>query len=200
MKKLGQILVESKLIDEIQLEAALAYQKKYGGRLGNAVAELNFAHEFEIARAISQHIKIPYVNIFTEDFSDEEMKKVDESLIRKYDFIPLRKVGHALQIAMSDPTDLDVIADIQFALGCTVKPMLALESEIKAFIRQYYSGTLAARKSVQKNAATEFELIRQDGIWEGKSQDRTQKVIKALILTLVEKGLLTSEEAVNILG
>ena len=39
---------------------------------------------------------------------------------------------------MSDPYNFDVIADIQFALGCTIKPLLALESEITAFIRQYY--------------------------------------------------------------
>jgi hypothetical protein len=61
MPKLGEILIGSKLINEKQLEAALEYQKKRGGKLGNTITELYFVKEVDIARAISQHIKVPYV-------------------------------------------------------------------------------------------------------------------------------------------
>lgn len=197
MPKLGEILIGSKLINEKQLEAALEYQKKRGGKLGNTITELYFVKEVDIARAISQHIKVPYVNIFSEDFSDEELKKVKESIIRKYGVIPVRKVGHILEVAMSDPSDLDIIADVQFAIGCNIKPLLSLESEIEAFIRQYYSDTLVHRKSAKLAFPEEVELVQQKSTWENTPQVQAKKNINDLVTLLVKKGVLTIEEAVN---
>ena len=197
MPKLGEILIGSKLINEKQLEAALEYQKKRGGKLGNTITELYFVKEVDIARAISQHIKVPYVNIFSEDFSDEELKKVKESIIRKYGVIPVRKVGHILEVAMSDPSDLDIIADVQFALGCNIKPLLSLGSEIEAFIRQYYSDTLVHRKSAKLDFPEEAELVQQKSTWENTPQVQSNNKIKDLVSLLVKKGVLTIEEAAS---
>jgi len=197
MPKLGEILIGSKLINEKQLEAALEYQKKRGGKLGNTITELYFVKEIDIARAISQHIKVPYVNIFSEDFSDEELKKVKESIVRKYGVIPVRKVGHILEVAMSDPSDLDIIADVQFAIGCNIKPLLSLESEIEAFIRQYYSDTLVHRKSAKLAFPEEVELVQQKSTWENTPQFQAKKNIKDLVSLLVKKGVLTIEEAAS---
>lgn len=199
MTKLGEILIGSKLIDEKQLEKAIAYQRECGCKLGQAIADLNFAEEFEIAMAISQQIGVPYINIFSENFSDVELKKVDELLVRKYNIIPIRKVGNALEVAMSDPYNLDVIADIQFALGCNIKPLLALESEIKAFIRQYYDGTLVHRKSTTRTFPDKFEVISQQSIGENESKYQAPNKIKMLAVLLVEKGVITSEEAAKII-
>jgi type II secretory ATPase GspE/PulE/Tfp pilus assembly ATPase PilB-like protein len=197
MQKLGEILIGSKLINEKQLEAALEYQKKRGGKLGNTITELYFVKEIDIARAISQHIKVPYVNIFSEDFSDEELKKVNESIVRKYGVIPVRKAGHILEVAMSDPSDLDIIADVQFALGCTIKPLLSLGSEIEAFIRQYYSDTLVHRKSAKLVFPEEVELVQQRSTWENTPQFQAKNKIKDLVTLLVKKGVLIIEEAVH---
>ncbi len=197
MPKLGEILIGSKLINEKQLEAALEYQNKRGGKLGNTITELYFVKEVDIARAISQHIKVPYVNIFSEDFSDEELKKVKESIVRKYGIIPVRKVGHILEVAMSDPSDLDIIADVQFAIGCNIKPLLSLESEIEAFIRQYYSDTLVHRKSAKLAFPEEVELVQQKGTWENTPQFQSKNKIKDLVALLVKKGVLTIEEAIS---
>jgi len=197
MPKLGEILIGSKLINEKQLEAALEYQKKRGGKLGNTITELYFVKEIDIARAISQHIKVPYVNIFSEDFSDEELKKVKESIVRKYGVIPVRKVGHILEVAMSDPSDLDIIADVQFAIGCNIKPLLSLESEIEAFIRQYYSDTLVHRKSAKLAFPEEVELVQQKSTWENTPQFQSKNKIKDLVSLLVKKGVLTIEEAAS---
>ena len=199
MPKLGEILIGSKLIDEKQLEQAIAYQRKCGCKLGQAIADLNFAEEFEIALAISQQIKVPYINIFSENLSDVELKKVEESLVRKYNIIPIRKAGNTLEVAMSDPYNLDVIADIQFALGCTIKPLLALESEITAFIRQYYNGNLVHRKSTARTLSDKLELISQKSIGENESKYQALSKIKMLADLLVKKGVLTSDEAAKII-
>ncbi len=199
MKKLGEILVESKLINEIQLEEALAHQKNTGGKLGHIITELFFVDEVGIARAISQHIKVPYTDIFSEDFSDEELKKVKESIIRKFEAIPVRKVGNVLEVAMSYPSNLDVVTDMEFALGCKIKPLLSLESEIQAFIRQYYSGTLVHRRSARLDVPEEPTLIQQESIWDKATPaPQVEAKIKKLVTLLVKKGILTSKEAASI--
>lgn len=205
MAKLGETLVNSKLIDEDQFNKALEYSRMHGCKLGHAIAELNFATELDIALAISEQIKIPYINIFSQDFSDAEVKKAGEKLIRKLKAIPIKRTKNTLEVAMSDPLDLDVISEIQFALGCKVKPLLALESEIDAFIRQYYSGGVIARDNAN---LAKFELVKQRSVGEkvakqldqqGTGEDAAKQQIpqsvKELVFLLMKKGVLSVEEA-----
>jgi type IV pilus assembly protein PilB len=199
MKKLGEILIESKLIDAYQLETALSYQQKCGCKLGQAIADLNFAKELDVALAVAQHINVPYINIFSENFSDEELKNVDESLVRKYDIIPVRRVGNTLEVAMPYPSNLNLIDDIQLALGRNIKPLLALESEIKAFIRQYYTGTLVHRKYTTRTSPDKLEVVSQQSIGENESKYQALRKIKMLAVLLAEKGVLTSEETAKII-
>jgi len=44
-KKLGEMLIEADLIDEVQLKAALAHQKEWGGRVGSILVNSGFVKE-----------------------------------------------------------------------------------------------------------------------------------------------------------
>ncbi len=60
MKKLGTILEEAGVIDEIQLVRALSHKRKWRCRLGKSLIELGFVTEDVIAKSVSQQLGIPY--------------------------------------------------------------------------------------------------------------------------------------------
>ncbi|MDP1716582.1 MAG: MSHA biogenesis protein MshE, partial [Burkholderiales bacterium] len=54
--RLGEILVQQKLLTEEQLALALADQKKSGRRLGRVVIEQGYATEQQISEALSRQL------------------------------------------------------------------------------------------------------------------------------------------------
>ena len=60
-KKLGDLLREAGVIDEVQLSAALGQQRQWGGRLGSILVQMNLVGEAELMEAISRQLALPSV-------------------------------------------------------------------------------------------------------------------------------------------
>lgn len=60
--KLGELLVQEKVITPHQLEEALKYQVIFGGKLGTNLIELDFVKEDDIAKTLSKMLRVPLVN------------------------------------------------------------------------------------------------------------------------------------------
>ena len=214
IRKLGDLLKEEGIIDDFQLEAALSHQRNWGGKLGAIVVELEFAREEDIARVISEKLKIPYVNLFEPELPQESVKMLKAEIVKKYNVIPVRREGNSLVLAMSDPMDIETMDNIRFITGLSIKPMLAMASEVKDAIRKYYDGEdvvrtskISFRESARKSQKLEIvrevpddakmiDLQQQQPDSHMVRQDiATQKIlIDALTTLLIEKQFFTREE------
>ena len=190
-KKLGEVLIESGLIDDLQLEAALSRQKTWGRKLGHCLIELGFVNEDELAEAISKYIRIPYVNLFDPPLVDKQINLLTPDLVRKYEVVPTSFRGNTLYVAMADPFDLDTISELQFITNLNISPVLALESEIKDAIRKYYDHEVVDRKPTKKSNAGYLEIIHQRGLSD--SQQEKDVRLDALIDLLIDQGVITRE-------
>ncbi len=219
-KKLGDVLKEAGLIDESQLQAALTHQRNWGGKIGAILVELGFVKETDLAKAISETLRIPYVNLFEPEIPEGIVKLIKPDIAKKYNIMPAKKEGGSLWVAMADPMDIKSIDEIRFVTGLTIKPALAMASEISDAIRKYYdhepvthrdsSELLEKIKSSFKGK--DMEIIRESGDmksgveWKPPAQpeqparqepaplltDRLR--LDALISLLIEKGLITRDE------
>ena len=61
--RIGNLLVQEKLISQEQLELALEQQKRSGRKLGRVLIESGFATEEAISGALAMQLKIPYLNL-----------------------------------------------------------------------------------------------------------------------------------------
>jgi MSHA biogenesis protein MshE len=61
--RLGELLVQQKLISEDQLRQALEEQKKSGRKLGRVLIDGKFVTEEGIALALSSQLRLPYVDL-----------------------------------------------------------------------------------------------------------------------------------------
>jgi type IV pilus assembly protein PilB len=120
IKKLGDLLKEEGIIDDFQLEAALSHQRNWGGKLGGIIVELEFAREEDIARVISEKLKIPYMNLFEPELPQDTLKLLKTDIVKKYSVIPVKKEGNTLVLAMSDPMDIETMDNIRFITGLSI--------------------------------------------------------------------------------
>jgi type IV pilus assembly protein PilB len=136
--RLGEILLQSKIITPEQLKEALEIQRREGGRLGQHLMKLGYVNEEQITQILSSQYGIPAVNLSKLEINPEITNLVPADVCQKYMVIPIQRVGATLTIAMVDPTNVFALDDIKFMTGLNVEPAVATEDGIKRAIEKYY--------------------------------------------------------------
>jgi type IV pilus assembly protein PilB len=141
--RIGELLVEAKLITREQLELGLAAQQKTGRKLGQTLIELGIVSETQLTQALSQQLSVPWVSLYHIDFSRELLNLVPQELAERYCLVPVfvrrvRKQGETLYVAMDDPTHEAALAAVMQSSSLPVRPMIASPSDIRSAIRVYY--------------------------------------------------------------
>jgi MSHA biogenesis protein MshE len=138
--RLGDLLVEKKLISESQLQAALADQKKSGRKLGRVLIDNGYVDEEAMVRMLSTQIGIPYVDLSTFELSPQLVQNLPETDARRYRALVLKETAGGLLVAMADPTDIFNYDALVKVLKQPVELAAVKESELLACIDRMYSG------------------------------------------------------------
>jgi type IV pilus assembly protein PilB len=141
-KRLGELLTDAGVLDPTQLQAALAEQKKWGGKLGRTLVEMGFVDEDSMVRALSRQLKLPVVDLDTVNLPATVTQILTVDLCERYGVFPLGVDVRAkqLQLATSDPTNVEALNDIVFKTGMKVQTAVATGSSIDRAIRRMYYG------------------------------------------------------------
>ncbi|MFH1549596.1 MAG: ATPase, T2SS/T4P/T4SS family [Planctomycetota bacterium] len=137
-KLLGKILIDKEVIDEDKLKQALLHQQENGGKLGEALVELDHATEEEVTRALAEQYNIPYVDLNQAEITEEIINLVPERVALEYNVLPINKNGRRLTVVMSDPLDLFAMDNLRFILNMDIDCVLAPKSQLADAIDQYY--------------------------------------------------------------
>ena len=152
--RLGDLMVKEKLIAPEQLAQALEHQKKNGGRLGSCLIKLGFVTDEDVTTFLSRQYGVPSINLAYFEVDTEVTKLVPEDTARRYEVVPLSRVGSSLTIAMVDPTNVFAMDDIKFMTGFNVEPVVASEGSIREAIERFYA---AQQTSALEDVMKEFE-------------------------------------------
>ncbi len=140
-QKLGDLLVEAGFVDEMQLRSALGHQKRWGGKLGKALVDLGFIEEDVMIKFLAEQFKMNAVNLARSRIAPQTFQMVPEDVARRHRVVPVVARGtgskKTVVLAMSDPTNLGVIDEIQFLIGAKVEPVLATDSAISRVLASY---------------------------------------------------------------
>lgn len=165
-KKLGELLIEAKIISAQQLQVALTHQKQWGGRLGHAMMDKGFLTEDVLAKFLSLQLNFPSVTLSKLKISMDVLQRVPRDMQEKRSVVPIAilKEGkrESLILAMCDPTDMAALDEIGFATGLKVKPVIATESAIKKFLSAGTQGTSYRADSISR-VVDPAERVRVSG-------------------------------------
>ena len=158
--RLLELLVKEGLLSADQAQKATADQRRTGERLASVLTRLGLLKEDDLLDFLSRKYGIPIINLGRVEVEPEILKLVRREIIQKYQVFPVRKVGNTLTLALSDPTVVLAIDDVQFATGLHVIPVLAGESAIRQAIeRSYDTGVDDLKKLIdQETAGAEANL------------------------------------------
>ena len=146
-KKLGEFLVERKVITADQLEKSLIVQQGKGGLLGEILVDLGFCNEEAIAQVLTVQYGFPFLPLSNYEIDTEVLKTVPENVARQFVLIPIDRVGNTLTVAMSNPLNHQAIEDLEMVTGCDILVFVSTTTEIRKAIDHYYK-----KDSVKKGA------------------------------------------------
>ncbi|MDH3354240.1 MAG: GspE/PulE family protein [Chromatiales bacterium] len=128
--RIGDLLVENKIISENQLMSALAEQKKSGHKLGRALMELGYVTEEQMLDFLSRQLQIPYIDLKHYKYDTETVKKIPETLSRRYRAIALVEESNAFRIGMADPTDIFAFDELSKLFNKPLRLAVLRESDL----------------------------------------------------------------------
>jgi len=131
-RPLGQILLESQILDRNQLEMALDKHWSTGQKIGQSIIDLGYASSGDIVRALESQLNIPHYDIRSLDKNnklEECAKNIPERLIKERRVIPIDQEKDVISVVMLNPKDIEALNEIRSFTGCNVAPFFVLEGE-----------------------------------------------------------------------
>ena len=194
-RRLGDLLVADGLLSAEQLKKALAEQKGSPEKIGSVLVRLNFVNEDQLIGFLSRQYGVPSITLAQLDIDSDVLKLVPNPIARKYEVIPVRKMGNSLALAMADPTNVFALDDISFMTNLQVLPLVASQTAIKKAIDRNYESKTEAISSVLSDMQTDLGNVEvvEDGeegakvdVFELKESADEAPVVKLVNMVLVD--------------
>ena len=99
-QRLGDLLVKEKIITPEQLEQATKAQKEQNSRLGSALVKLGFLTDEDVTNFLSRQYGVPAINLSYFEIDPAVVKLIPFETAKRYQILPLSRVGASLTIAM----------------------------------------------------------------------------------------------------
>ena len=139
-KLLGEILIEQGFINEEQLDKGLTVYKERNTDtpIGRILIELGLVKEEDVLGAVTTQYRIPYIPLDRYNINPDAIDMVPANVALKYLFMPIDKIGPNLVIAMSDPLNYGLLAEIESIVKCNVQTVISTAAVIMKTIDEYY--------------------------------------------------------------
>ena len=183
--RIGDMLLESNVITEEQLAAALEEQKSKGIKIGDALVSLKYVTQETINDLLCQQLNIDFVDLRKIEIDDSVARMVGEKVVRKYMVVPFAlddRQANVIKVAMEDPMNIMAVDDIGIITGMTVQPYLASHAQIASLIDRLYGKS-------QANAIAEQFIKEQSGYTTEEDDDdakRQENVDNSPVVLLVK--------------
>lgn len=197
---IGQLLVESGYITDVQLNDALVKQKTdfVGEKIGEILLKLGYVSETQVVHALSARLKVPYIDLVTSKIDIDAVKKIPEEVARKNTVIAYKAQGGRLYVATNDPVNFYIFEELKITSGMEIIPMLATKSAIvDAIDRAYSQNTVSDMMNDINKEYDANEALMQAELDNSEERIDNAPVVK-LVNTLVENAFRKNASDIHI--
>ncbi|MDD4953776.1 MAG: ATPase, T2SS/T4P/T4SS family [Candidatus Omnitrophica bacterium] len=193
---LTEILIHNHLITQEQLDQALEVQKQKGGRLSDIIVNLKFIQESEFISTISQGLGLPLMDLKRFKIDYEIVKIIPIDVARKYQIIPVSKMGDTITLAMADPLNIFAIDHVNALTGYKINPIISSGQDIAQAIELAYPDATGGIISdlLKEITVSSIELIKEEA--ENMPSDQELDRISRQTPTITVTNMIL-EAAVN---
>ena len=135
-KHLGEILLKAGVLDKQAIIDSIKTGKATGKRLGQVLLEKKLIDEETLTKALAKQFGLKYVNLDQVQVPPGYANMIPQDLIKRHKIIPFKLEDKRLQLIIGDPLDLDMMDAVRLRTGAEVECHLASASRIQAHLDQ----------------------------------------------------------------
>ncbi len=139
--RLGNLLLQQRLISQEQLDYALEQQKHVELRLGRILVNNAFVTEENISEALAKQQGIPYIDLKNFRLNPNLVRLLPENQARQFQAIVLEENNGMLLVGMADPTDTKAADEIACIVKSGIDVAAVTEGQLLKSIDRGYSRT-----------------------------------------------------------
>ena len=192
LKRIGELLVEKGLISREQLDEALREQTATGKKLGQVLIDLKLITEDELTDVISTRLGIPKITLDSLVIDPSVVDLVPLSVAKKHQLIPIFRVAGALTVAMVNPLDFIALDELKYITNLKINRVVATSRTVKEAIDQYYSvkdsmAEVISNIGDEEIGAVDLELAEKEAEAAAASEAPMIKLVNLLIIQAVKE-------------
>ena len=193
LNSLSRRLIKEGLFDEHEALSAQFDAKQKNTPYIHYLSSTRQIESDLLAYLIAEEFGLPYLDLDAFDSRYLPKKLVDEQLLRKHQALPLLLKENTLNLALSNPTNLIAIDEIQFQTGLVINPVIVSEEKLHRVLERSLETDISALGDLDniELAALELDNIQDDEklVIESSHEDAPiVKFVNKILLDAVRLG------------
>lgn len=195
-KRIGDILLEFKIVEPEQLAEAVAEQGKTGERLGSVLIRKGYVTVEDFEHLLSRQQAVPSINLQKYCPPAEVVSLVPEKFMKRNFLVPVELHDKTLTVAMANPHDYRVVDELRFMTGLRVAPVVSSMYGIKRKIRDLFPTTTKWEEALDIKVQRDLEILtlqvkgREENleeVLESASGAPIVKIVNSVVLAALDK-------------
>jgi type II secretory ATPase GspE/PulE/Tfp pilus assembly ATPase PilB-like protein len=124
-----------------------------------AITDAEHRAEIDHARRLAERYRLEFVDMETFRIDQELFRSIPADLMLRYGFVPIRRVGRALEIVVSDPSDLPMIDELGVLLATPIKTAVGPKSAIESILKKSESSQRVLEEATE---SFQMQLLKEE--------------------------------------
>ncbi|MBQ6492456.1 MAG: Flp pilus assembly complex ATPase component TadA [Erysipelotrichaceae bacterium] len=194
VKRLGEILVDSGVLTDEDIEKALAMQKGTNRRLGEVLIDEKFISESDMIEALRMQLGIEFIDLTKAKIDSSLTALVPKTVAKQYRVVPVKLVGDRLYIAMDDPLNFRAVEAVKETSHKRVVVMIAYREAIDRALAVLYENE-GAHAAIQEMSEDQGLVSIEERTNEA---DNSSAPTVKLVNSILERGIIEKASDVHI--
>lgn len=188
-KNIGDILVQSGLLDAEQLNVALNRKRAEPSRpIGQILIDLALVSEDVVQRALAYKLGVPFVRLDAFDIDPEAIKLIPAATASRLRVLPLMFHDRRLVVALDNPSDAEALNILNFLADYPVKYTLAPKSDLDREIDRFY-GAVESEEAAEELEMEMVETPRDQPNWQAIEKLGREKPVIRFVNSVIREAI-----------
>ena len=138
---LGQMVVDAGILTSEEVTNAQETGWRERLPLGRVLVKEGMVLSKDLATLTALHLGLAMVDLRSEKIDPASVRVIPEDVAHRYLVLPISRTKDRLTVAMTDPTDLQVLQDLASRTGYSIDPVITTEEDLQEHIDRAYRMT-----------------------------------------------------------
>jgi len=179
--QLREFVSDSEMIKKEDLEVAFNEAENQGKKLGDVLIEKKLIEEVKLRKLYAYILGIPFVDLTKEVIDQDILQIIPEPIARKHKIVAFERSGKELKVAMLNPEDIQTIDFIRKKSGLKIINCLTSEESMDNILKQYEKSLKAEFGDIIDKNSSEVEEGEEENLQEIAQKLPIIKIVDTLI-------------------